>query len=146
MMPEHDHGSRASNTRRNGLSPQHFEYLNDNGKIEQDIIAKRPIDARGDAENLLALLRYVQGQGSTQLGGYDESPPNSFEQPKAQKKLLDINGLEETYGLKRWTIRTYCSQQKIPFVKLGRRVFFDLVAIDAWLQEHARPVKEVHLP
>jgi predicted DNA-binding transcriptional regulator AlpA len=144
-MPEHDHGSRAGNRRRNGLSPQHLENLNDNGKIEQDIIAKRPTDARGDAEHLLALLRYVQERSSTRLSGDGESPPNTFEQPKAQKKLLDINGLEETYGLKRWTIRTYCSQQKIPFVKLGRRVFFDPVAIDAWIQAHARSVKEVNI-
>jgi hypothetical protein len=145
MMPEHDHGSRAGKTRRNRLSQKHFEPLNDHGKIAQDIIAKRPIDARGDTENLLALSRYAQGLDFTQLRADGESRPYTSEQPTAQKKLLDINDLENTYGLKRWTIRTYCSQQKIPFIKIGRRVFFDPVAIDAWIQGQARPVKEVHV-
>jgi predicted DNA-binding transcriptional regulator AlpA len=145
MMPEHDHGSRAGNTRRNRLSPQQLKHLNYNGKTEQDIIAKRPIDARGHTENLLALSRYAQGRDSTRLSGYGESPPHTSEHPKAPRKLLDINDLEEIYGFKRWTIRTYCSQGKIPFFKIGRRVFFDPVAIDAWLQGHARPVKEVNI-
>jgi Helix-turn-helix domain len=50
------------------------------------------------------------------------------------------------YGLKHWTIRTYCSQEKIPFIKIGQRVYFDPAAIESWIQGHARPVKEVHLP
>jgi predicted DNA-binding transcriptional regulator AlpA len=145
MMPEHDHGSRAGNTRRNGLSPPHFEHVNYRGNIDQDIIAKRPIDARGDTAKLLALLRYAQGRDSTQLSGYGASPPYPSEPPTAQKKLLDIDGLETMYGLKRWTIRLYCSQRRIPFVKIGRRVYFDPVAIDAWIQEHSRPVREVDL-
>jgi predicted DNA-binding transcriptional regulator AlpA len=59
---------------------------------------------------------------------------------------LDINQLEETYSLKRWTVRSYCSQRKIPFIKIGRRVFFDPVAIEAWIKSHERPVREVQMP
>jgi predicted DNA-binding transcriptional regulator AlpA len=63
-----------------------------------------------------------------------------------KRKLLDIKELEQIYGFKPWTIRSYCSQGKIPYIKLFSRVYFDPVAIDAWIQEHARPVKEVHIP
>jgi predicted DNA-binding transcriptional regulator AlpA len=63
-----------------------------------------------------------------------------------KRKLLDIKELEQRYGFKRWTIRSLCSQRKIPHIKIGRRVYFDVDAIEAWLQEHARPVKEVHIP
>jgi len=63
-----------------------------------------------------------------------------------KRKLLDIKELEQIYGFKPWTIRSYCSQSKIPFIKIFSRVYFDPMAIDAWIQEHARPAKEVHLP
>jgi len=62
-----------------------------------------------------------------------------------KRKLLDIKELEQIYGFKPWTIRSYCSQGKIPYIKLFSRVYFDPVAIDAWIQEHARPVMEVHV-
>jgi predicted DNA-binding transcriptional regulator AlpA len=63
-----------------------------------------------------------------------------------KRKLLDIDDLVEAYGFKRWTIRTYCSQRKIPHIKIGRRVFFDPVSIEAWIQEHTRPVRDVQIP
>lgn len=63
-----------------------------------------------------------------------------------RRKLINIQELEETYGFKRWTIRTYCSQRRVPFVKIGRRVFFDPAAIEAWIKEHERPVSEVPIP
>jgi hypothetical protein len=62
-----------------------------------------------------------------------------------KRKLLDIKEPEQIYGFKPWTIRSYCSQGKIPYIKIFSRVYFDPVAIDAWIQEHARPVKEMHL-
>jgi hypothetical protein len=62
-----------------------------------------------------------------------------------KRKLLDIKELEQIYGFKPWTIRSYCSQGKIPYIKLFSRVYFDPIAIDAWIQGHARPVKEVNV-
>jgi hypothetical protein len=62
-----------------------------------------------------------------------------------KRKLLNIKELEQIYGFKPWTIRSYCSQSKIPFIKIFSRVYFDPVAIEIWVQEHARPVKEVPL-
>jgi predicted DNA-binding transcriptional regulator AlpA len=62
-----------------------------------------------------------------------------------KRKLLDIEELEQIYGLKHWTIRTWCSQRRIPHIKIGRRVYFDVDAIDAWIREHARPVQEMNI-
>jgi predicted DNA-binding transcriptional regulator AlpA len=138
-------GSRAGKTRRNGLDMQHDQYLNRYRQVEPDILARSPTDARIDVKNLLAALRDNQGRYSTQWSAGEESARYTSQGPETQKKLLDITGIEETYGLKRWTVRTYCSQRKIPFIKIGRRVFFDPAAIEAWIQEHARPVKEVDI-
>jgi predicted DNA-binding transcriptional regulator AlpA len=132
--------------RRNGLDRQDDQYLNRHGQVESDILARSPTDARADVENLLAALRYDQGRSSTPWTLGEESARYTSKGPKAQKKLLDINELEEIYGLKHWTIRALCSRRAIPHLKLGRRVFFDPAAIDAWLQEHVRPVREVDLP
>lgn len=61
-------------------------------------------------------------------------------------KLLDIDELTARYGLRKWTIRSYCSQGKIPHVKLGRRVYFRVQDIETWLEKHARPAREVSIP
>jgi predicted DNA-binding transcriptional regulator AlpA len=139
-------GSGTGKTRRNGLDTQHGKGLDHNRSAENNIIARRPTDSRGGEENLPALSRYDQERSSTPWILGEESARYTLRGPKAQKKLLDINELEEIYGLKHWTIRTLCSQRRIPHLKLGRRVFFDPAAIDAWLQEHVRPVKEVDIP
>jgi predicted DNA-binding transcriptional regulator AlpA len=62
-----------------------------------------------------------------------------------KRKLLNIEELEQIYGLKHWTIRTWCSQRRIPHLKIGRRVYFDPAAIESWIQEHARPAEEAHI-
>jgi hypothetical protein len=136
----------AGKTRSKELDTQHVEYLDRSRNIDNDIIASSLTDARVEAANPLALLRYDQGRYLNQGSVGEELTRYTSNGPAAPKKLLDIDGLETTYGLKRWTIRLYCSQRRIPFVKIGRRVYFDPVAIDAWILEHSRPVLEVHIP
>lgn len=63
-----------------------------------------------------------------------------------ERRLLDIDGLEARYGFRKWTVRNWCSQGKIPFVKVGRRVYFRVEDIEQWLDERARPVQEVSVP
>jgi excisionase family DNA binding protein len=48
-------------------------------------------------------------------------------------------GLCERYPLKPWTVRSYCSQGRIPHLKIGRKVYFRMEDIEAWLDEHTRP-------
>jgi hypothetical protein len=63
-----------------------------------------------------------------------------------ERKLLSIDELVAQYGLPKWTVRSYCSQRKIPFIKIGRRVYFDPLSIEKWVQEHVQPVEEVTIP
>jgi excisionase family DNA binding protein len=62
-----------------------------------------------------------------------------------EKPLLNINELCQWYGVKPWTIRSYCSQGKIPFIKIGRRVYFRVADIERWLEAHQQPAIEVHI-
>jgi hypothetical protein len=59
------------------------------------------------------------------------------------RRLLNAKELSEQYNIPLWTIRAYCSQRRIPHLKVGARVYFEVVAIDAWLREHERPAQEV---
>ena len=46
--------------------------------------------------------------------------------------LIDFKQLCEIYPFCPWTIRSYCSQGKIPYVKVGRRVYFRLGSVLIW--------------
>jgi excisionase family DNA binding protein len=59
--------------------------------------------------------------------------------------ILTITELCQRYPFKPWTIRSYCSQRKIPFIKIGRRVYFRVTDIERWLDEHKQPALEVHI-
>jgi hypothetical protein len=59
--------------------------------------------------------------------------------------LMNIDEVVAVTGMPKWTIRSYCSQRKIPFTKIGQRVYFEPDSIKRWLQEHARPVEEVKI-
>jgi excisionase family DNA binding protein len=60
-----------------------------------------------------------------------------------ERKLLDIDELAARYGFRKWTIRSYCSQGKIPFIKVGRRVYFRVDDIERWLDGHVHPAAEI---
>jgi excisionase family DNA binding protein len=57
--------------------------------------------------------------------------------------MLTIHELCARYSLRPWTVRQYCSQRRIPHVKVGRKVLFKVEEIERWLAEHAKPVVEV---
>jgi excisionase family DNA binding protein len=54
--------------------------------------------------------------------------------------LIDITELERRTAIKQATLRKYVVQRKIPFVKIGRLVRFDLPEIEAWIAERKVPV------
>jgi excisionase family DNA binding protein len=62
-----------------------------------------------------------------------------------EKILLNIDELCQRYGFKPWTIRSYCSQRKIPFIKIGRRVYFRVADIERYLEAHQQPALEVQI-
>jgi len=53
------------------------------------------------------------------------------------KSLLNTEQTAQLLGIKAWTLRSWVSQRKIPYVKLGRLVRFDEEAIRAFVQENA---------
>jgi hypothetical protein len=61
-----------------------------------------------------------------------------------KRNIITFDELCERYPFKPWTVREYCSQQRIPHLKVGRRVYFDVLKIEAWLEKHEKPVAEVH--
>jgi excisionase family DNA binding protein len=56
------------------------------------------------------------------------------------EQLIDIAELERRTAIKQATLRKYVLQRKIPFVKIGRLVRFDLPEIEAWIAERKVPV------
>jgi len=60
-----------------------------------------------------------------------------------EPRLLRIDELCERYNLKKRTVRTLCSQGRIPHIKIGRAVYFRVDAIEAWLKNHEKPAQEV---
>lgn len=51
------------------------------------------------------------------------------------QKLLSIDEVAEHLRLKKPTIYQYVSLKKIPYIKLGNRVFFNPAKIDDWVEK-----------
>jgi len=52
------------------------------------------------------------------------------------RRLIDINGVADYTGLSVHTVYTMVSQRRIPYVKVGRLVKFDLNMLDGWIKQH----------
>lgn len=52
------------------------------------------------------------------------------------KRLVSIKEAAIYTGLSPHTIYTMVSQRRIPFVKMGRLVKFDLELLDKWIKQH----------
>ena len=52
-----------------------------------------------------------------------------------EKRLLNKCQLAEYLGLKVYTIDSWVSQRRVPFIKLGKCVRFDPDEIELWLKE-----------
>jgi excisionase family DNA binding protein len=51
------------------------------------------------------------------------------------RRLIDINAAAAYIGLSVHTVYTMVSQRRIPHVKVGRRVRFDLALLDTWINQ-----------
>lgn len=47
--------------------------------------------------------------------------------------LLPIKGAAERLSISQHTLRSWVSQRKIPFIKMGRRVLFDLGDLEKFI-------------
>ena len=52
------------------------------------------------------------------------------------RRLLDIKAAAEYTGLSPHTVYAMVSQRRIPFVKVGRLVKFDVGLLDAWIKQN----------
>jgi len=52
-----------------------------------------------------------------------------------KKRLINKKELAEYLSLSVFTIDTWVSQNRIPYVKMGRRVLFDLDDVDKWIEQ-----------
>jgi len=53
------------------------------------------------------------------------------------RRLFTISEVAQYTGLSVDTLYTMVSQRRIPYVKAGRLVKFDLKAIDTWIERHS---------
>ncbi len=56
--------------------------------------------------------------------------------PQPLRRLIPIKETAEYTGLSVHTLYTMVSQRRIPFVKVGRLVKFDVGLLDAWIKEN----------
>jgi len=59
-----------------------------------------------------------------------------------KKRLVNKKELAEYLSLSIYTIDTWVCQSRIPYVKMGRRVLFDLHEIDKWIEKQKITCKE----
>jgi excisionase family DNA binding protein len=53
-----------------------------------------------------------------------------------EKRFLGISEFSELMGISKNTAYSWVHQRKIPFIKVGRLVKFDMKAMEKWLEEH----------
>jgi excisionase family DNA binding protein len=59
-----------------------------------------------------------------------------------ENKLIGITEMAEYLGIRVSTLYSWVSQKRIPYIKLGRLVKFDLRKIDKWLEDKAIEERE----
>ena len=65
--------------------------------------------------------------------------------PLVPRRLVSIQDAAHYTGLSVHTLYTMVSQRRVPYVKLGRRVMFDLTALDTWIkQQTVMPMPPKH--
>jgi excisionase family DNA binding protein len=52
------------------------------------------------------------------------------------RRLIDIREAAEYTGLSPHTLYTMVSQRRVPFVKVGRLVKFDVDLLDKWIKQN----------
>ena len=60
----------------------------------------------------------------------------------SDQKLIDIGHISEHLGVKVNTVYSWVNQRKIPYVKVGRLIKFDLQDINQWIAERKITAKD----
>ena len=54
------------------------------------------------------------------------------------KNILTIKELSEIISIKPSTLYSWSMQKKIPFIKIGKKVLFDLAEVMVWIESHKK--------
>jgi excisionase family DNA binding protein len=52
-------------------------------------------------------------------------------------RLVDVKAVVELLGVKEKTLYSWVNQRKIPYVKVGRLLRFDLSKVEEWIKENS---------
>jgi excisionase family DNA binding protein len=66
---------------------------------------------------------------------YEKNADNIKSQMTPRQRFLGVKDLAEYLGVPINTLRSWVWMRKIPYIKLGRIVKFDLRDIDEWIRE-----------
>lgn len=58
-----------------------------------------------------------------------------------QRTMINFKEAVEKYGFKPWGLRWMVRKRLIPFVKIGRRIYFIVEKVDLWLEKHSVDVE-----
>lgn len=58
-----------------------------------------------------------------------------------ERRFLGIRELSEYLGLTKGTVYVWVCQRRIPYLKIGKLLKFDIIEIESWLKE--KRVKEL---
>lgn len=58
-----------------------------------------------------------------------------------RSRYVDINRVAEYLGVIPRHIRRLVAEERIPYIKWGSILHFDLDEIDAWIDQHRRPAR-----
>ena len=55
-----------------------------------------------------------------------------------EKRYVNVNDIANYLGMSKPSIYRYAESRKIPFLKIGKVLRFDVVEIEKWLREYKR--------
>jgi len=64
---------------------------------------------------------------------------------RLKRRLVGINELSEYLGIKKQTLYDWVWLKKIPYIKCGKLIRFDLKRIDEWLEKMSVEVKQYNV-
>ena len=59
-----------------------------------------------------------------------------------EQGLIDVEHVSEHLGVKVNTVYSWVNQRKIPYVKVGRLIKFDLQDINQWIADRKMAIKD----
>lgn len=63
--------------------------------------------------------------------------------PTSARHLIGVEGAADQLGVPVRHIRRLVAERRIPYIKWGSRLHFDPVELDAWIERHRVPSRDV---